>query len=130
MKDNILIPFIISLIAGLSTLLGCIFIFVNPKNTNKFIGVSLAFSATIMILISIFELIPDGFFYLKSKYGGIYAILTLILMILIGYLINVIINQNIAKNHLSCFGLTIASKGMSIPPIVFPSTTTRMYITV
>ena len=98
MNDNILIPFIISLIAGLSTLIGCIFIFIKPKNTNNFIGISLSFSATIMILISILELIPDGFFYLNNEYGIFYAFLILIVMILIGYLINVFINNKIDKN--------------------------------
>ena len=97
MNNNILIPFIISLIAGLSTLIGCIFIFIKPKNTNNFIGISLAFSATIMILISILELIPEGFFNLKKEYNLIIAILTLIIMILLGYLINLLINQKINK---------------------------------
>lgn len=98
MNNNILIPFIISLIAGLSTLIGCIFIYIKPKNTNNFIGISLAFSATIMILISILELIPEGYFNLKYKYGDILAIVTLILMILIGYIINILINKKISKN--------------------------------
>jgi len=96
--NNILIPFIISLIAGLSTLIGCIFIFIKPKNINNFIGISLSFSATIMILISILELIPDGFFYLNNKYGIFYAFIILILMISIGHIINVYINKKITKN--------------------------------
>jgi len=98
MNNNVLIPFIISLTAGLSTLLGCIFIFIKPKNINNFIGISLAFSATIMILLSILELIPEGFIYLKNNYGDFYAIIMLILMLLIGYLINIIINKKITKN--------------------------------
>lgn len=99
MNNFILIPFIISLIAGLSTLIGCIFIYIKPKNTNNFIGICLSFSATIMILISILELIPEGFFYLKKEYNLIIAILTLIFMILTGYLINLLINKNITKNN-------------------------------
>lgn len=98
MNNNVLIPFIISLTAGLSTLLGCIFIFIKPKNINNFIGISLAFSATIMILLSTLELIPEGFMYLKNNYGDIYAIITLTLMLLIGYLINILINKKITKN--------------------------------
>ena len=99
MNNNILIPFIISLIAGLSTLIGCIFIYIKPKNTNNFIGICLSFSATIMILISILELIPEGFFYLKKEYNLIIAILTLIIMILTGYIINLLINKKITKNN-------------------------------
>lgn len=98
MNNNILIPFIISLIAGLSTLIGCIFIYIKPKNTNNFIGICLAFSATIMISISILELIPKGFFNLKNIYGDLYAIISLIIMIIIGYGINILINKKISKN--------------------------------
>ena len=57
--NNILIPFLISILAGLSTLIGCLFIYIKPKNIDKFIGISLSFSATIMILISLLELIND-----------------------------------------------------------------------
>ena len=56
MNDKILISFLISMLAGLSTLIGCLFIFIKPKNINKFIGISLSFSATIMILISLLVL--------------------------------------------------------------------------
>lgn len=95
--NNIIISFIISMLAGLSTLIGCLFIYIKPKNINKFIGISLSFSATIMILISILELIPEGFFYLSNKYGFIYSFFILILMISIGYIINILINKNIDK---------------------------------
>ena len=95
--NNIIIPFIISLIAGLSTVVGAILTYFKPKDINMFIGSSLSFSATIMVLISILELIPNGFFYLKDKYNLIYAFLVLILMILIGLGINILINKKIKK---------------------------------
>ncbi len=99
MNINI-IPLIISLIAGLSTMIGTLFIWIKPQNINSFIGTSLSFSATIMILISITELIPEGFFYLKYKYSLIYAILSLILMIFIANNINALINKKIKKSAL------------------------------
>lgn len=58
---------IISLIAGLSTLIGYLFIYIKPSKTSDFIGASLAFSMTIMMIISITDLIPEGFFYLKKS---------------------------------------------------------------
>ena len=95
--NKVLISFIISLIAGLSTILGALFIYLKPKNINNFIGMCLSFSATIMLLISIFELIPDGFFYLNNKYNLIYAFLILFLMIFVGLFINKLINKKIAQ---------------------------------
>lgn len=95
--NSFLLPFIVSLLAGLSTTLGCFFIFVKPKNINKFIGVSLAFSMTIMLLISIFELIPNGFIYIQNEYGFFKAIFALIGMLFVGNSINAYINKKIAK---------------------------------
>ena len=94
---RIIIAFTISLIAGLSTLLGCLFTWLKPKNTNNFIGGALAFSGSMMILISITELIPEGFFYLNSIYNTFWAILTLILMLFIGILLNTYLNRKIVK---------------------------------
>jgi ZIP family zinc transporter len=54
-----------------------------------------------MILISIIELIPEGFFYLNNQYGIIYSILILIFMLFIGYIINTFINKKISKNNTS-----------------------------
>lgn len=95
--NNTLIPFLISMLAGLSTLIGCLFIYIKPKNIDKFIGISLSFSATIMILISILELLPEGFFYLNNEYGLLFSILILVSMLLIGYIINIYINKKINK---------------------------------
>ena len=93
--NNILIPFLISMLAGLSTLIGCLFIYIKPKNVDKFIGISLSFSATIMILISILELMPEGFFYLNSEYGLLCSIVILVSMLVTGYIINIAINKKI-----------------------------------
>ena len=92
------IPFIISTIAGLSTMVGCLFIYLKPKNTQSFIGASLAFSATIMLLLSITELIPEGFFYLELRYNLLVACLTLVLMLFVGKGISKLINKKIAKH--------------------------------
>ncbi len=99
--NSFLIPFIVSLLAGLSTTIGCFFIFVKPKNTDKFIGISLAFSMTIMLLISILELIPEGFIYMEKEYGFIIAILAVLVMFFVGNGINTYINKKIAKNKLN-----------------------------
>lgn len=58
--NNVLIPLLISLIAGLSTTLGSIIIFlkIKQKNINKFIAFCLSLSLIVMILISVGELIP------------------------------------------------------------------------
>lgn len=95
--NNIVTSFIVSLVAGLSTMIGCLFIYLKPKKINNFIGISLSFSATIMLLISITDLIPEGFFYISKNYNLIIAIIILLLMILIGNKVNSAIDKKIQK---------------------------------
>ena len=97
MKE-IFLPFIISLIAGLSTLIGYLFIYIKPSKTSDFIGASLAFSMTIMMIISITDLIPEGFFYLKKEYNIFLAILILIIAMFLGYILNSLIGKQISKS--------------------------------
>ena len=71
--QNILIPLLISSIAGFSTMLGSIVILFKLKEEkyNKFITLSLSFSMAIMIGISIFDLIPESLFKCIYTYGFI-----------------------------------------------------------
>jgi len=72
--NNFIYAFLISTLAGLSTLIGCIFIFIKIKNINRFLSISLSFSSCVMIFISIFDLIPNSFFeiFFKFKYFGLF----------------------------------------------------------
>ena len=80
--NNFLYAFIISTLAGLSTLIGFLFIFIKTKNINKFISISLSFSAIVMILISIFDLIPSSFFSLLFTYKFLGIIISIISFII------------------------------------------------
>ena len=81
---NMIYALIISLMAGLSTILGSIFIFipVQEENIKKFLSFSLAFSIAVMICISIFDLIPESFIKIMNilDYKGIFIILLLFLL--------------------------------------------------
>ncbi len=86
-----LIPFIITIIAGLSTVFGYFAIYIKPKNIKKFISFSLSFSATIMILISITDLIPTSFFTIIENVRIGRALIIMVLCFFSGaYLINIV----------------------------------------
>ena len=94
---QIIYALLISTIAGLSTMIGCLFIYFKPQNTHYFIGASLAFSASIMLLISITELVPEGFIYLTNKYSIFLAIFSLLGLLLLGNMISTRLNTIISK---------------------------------
>ncbi len=102
--------FLISTIAGLSTLLGGVVIFFKIKANaiNKFITFCLSFSIAIMIGISITDLIPTSFFniMLSNSFGkGI----TMILLAFLAGIISIFIIDKLTINEKSLYKLGILS---------------------
>ena len=93
--NNIITSFIITFIAGLSTIIGIIPIFFNNKYKEKIICFSLAFSSSIMITISILSLIPEAMNYLNSL--NIINILITLIFINIGIIISTYIDKKLDK---------------------------------
>ena len=83
---NALIPLLLSLLAGLSTLIGGLFIFIKTNKVGEFITLSLSLSLGIMISISILDLLPMSVPIILNNYGIIYGIIITILTFLLGYL--------------------------------------------
>ncbi len=97
--NSFMISFFISLLAGVSTLIGVIpiFIKIKQKNINKFITFSLSFSLSTMMGISIFDLIPTSFIFLKEKYNIILLGILLILEFGITFFMVGMLNKKIDK---------------------------------
>ena len=60
-----ILPFLLCLIAGLSTLLGSLFIYIKG-NKNNIIKCALAYASGVMLSVSIFDLIPESIIMLKN----------------------------------------------------------------
>lgn len=108
---QVLLPLLISTIAGLSTCLGALIIFfkIDSDKINKFIAFCLAFSAAVMIGISIFDLIPESFFTYFGVYGLSKSILLLIIAFIISYIVitfmSTLINKQEQKQDLYKLGI-------------------------
>ncbi len=91
--------FMITFIAGMSTMIGSLLIFLNvpEKKINKLITSCLSFSMVIMIGISVLELIPESFFSLIRNYGVEKASIFAILPIILGFLIIIFLTKYMDK---------------------------------
>lgn len=94
--NKITISFIITFLAGISTILGIIPTYFNKKYEDKIINFSLSFASGIMITISFISLIPEALKYLNTSLSFFTIILTLI-FINIGLIMATIIDKNISK---------------------------------
>lgn len=107
--ENVYIPLLLSLIAGISTVIGSLLIFIKIKRIGEFIVFSLSFSLGIMFLISIFDLIPSSLPVIINNYGYFYGIIISLLTFLLGYLsiskINNRIENKSNKNSLYKIGI-------------------------
>lgn len=85
--NNITFAFIVTTIAGLSTLIGIIPIYIKFKNTNKLICISLSFAAGVMSSVSIFSLIPESYELLSKSLRLTPTIILMLIFFLIGILL-------------------------------------------
>ena len=100
---------LLTLISGLSTLLGTIFIFFKIKRVEEFIIIILSISMSFLTLISIFELIPNSLINLINNYKIFYGLIISILVFILGYLTIDKIESNIKTNNNSLYKIGILS---------------------
>lgn len=102
MNNNILIPLIISSLAGFSTLIGGLVVFKRFKDREGFISFALSFSLSVMLSLSVFELIPESIKTLTNAYGFAWALLVFSAVFFLGKLIVSKLNRRItilSKNN-------------------------------
>lgn len=82
--NNMLLSFFITFIAGFSTMIGTLLIFINIKDKNKIIFYSLIFSSIIMLYLSVLDLIPASFNYISKIYNNYISVVIVAIYALFG----------------------------------------------
>ena len=89
--------FLLSTIAGFSTLIGFLFIFIK-KDTEVIISRALGFASGVMFTISIIDLIPNSLSLITNNFKFISSLFLVLIAFLIGIIISSIINQKVDKH--------------------------------
>ncbi len=97
--NNTTIAFIISSLAGLSTLIGSIIILINKKGKTKFIAKTMAFASGVMFSLSILDLIPESISFLKNNFYQTPAIIVSLIFLTTGILISIFIDKKIPTDN-------------------------------
>jgi len=101
--------FLLSSIAGFSTLIGFLFVFIK-KDRESIISKSLGFASGVMLTISIIDLIPNSFLLIIRQYNLIYTLFLIITAFLVGIIVSSIIDKKVekkSKNGLKLYKLGI-----------------------
>lgn len=99
--NNTIYSFVLTIISGLSTLIGTFAIFIKNKNQKKVILSSLAFASGVMITVSIIDLIPESIFLLRDNLSEVSTILLCLLGILFGTVISMLIDYYLPDNPIN-----------------------------
>lgn len=95
MNENIWIPLFISSMAGFSTVIGGLVVFKKFRDQEAFLSFALSFSLSVMISLSIFELIPESVKTLTKAYGFAWAILVVVAVFFLGKIIVTEVNKKV-----------------------------------
>lgn len=97
--SNFTYAFLLSTLAGLSTLLGFMPLLFNLKNERNIILASLSFASGVMICVSFTDLIPESFSLLTTIFKGFPALLFLLIFISLGVIISMLIDKFLPDNN-------------------------------
>lgn len=95
--SNNMYAFILSSIAGISTLIGFLFIFIK-RNREVIISKALGFASGVMLTISVIDLVPNSFLLIINNYSKIHTLFLIIIGFLIGIVLSSIIDKKVEKN--------------------------------
>lgn len=91
--------FVITLFAGLSTLIGIIPVFIKIKNINKFIVSSLSFASGVMFSISTFDLLIESLKSFNKEYNSFIGTILFLFFFIIGFIFSKYINNRIDSDN-------------------------------
>lgn len=90
---NTNLAFLLSSIAGLSTVIGAFIIFISKKRTLNFLIGGISFASGVMFFLSIFDLIPESISFLNNTYKLLPTILIGLISLSFGVCLSIIIDK-------------------------------------
>lgn len=97
--NPIVYGFLLTSIAGASTLIGAFLIFFHFKNTDKIIAGSLSFAAGVMITVSLTDLIPESIALLNTQHNLFPTLLLSAIFLVIGILLSMMIDTYLPEQY-------------------------------
>ena len=95
----------LSLISGLSTVIGCIILLIGNKYKNKVLSFSFGLAGSVMLLISVLELVPEAISYsINIMSIPILFIVSLLIMVSGGVVVNLLDKYSNKENELYNIG--------------------------
>lgn len=95
---NVLYAFILSFLAGISTVIGALVILFDKKKNNKTVVISLSFAAGVMMCVSLTDLLPNSFGMISSSNALFPKIILSLIFMTFGIIISMLIDKYLPDN--------------------------------
>lgn len=90
---NTSIAFIFSTLAGFSTLIGSFVIFLSKKKSLNFLIGGISFASSVMLFLSLFDLMPESISFFSDTYKSFVSILLCLIFLSLGVCISLVIDR-------------------------------------
>lgn len=87
------IAFLLSSIAGFSTLIGSFVIFLSKKKSLNFLIAGISFASSVMLFLSLFDLMPESISFFEYTYKPFVSILLCLIFLSLGVCISLIVDK-------------------------------------
>ena len=95
--ERTLFSFLVTFLAGISTILGIIPCFFKDKKKETIISFSLAFSSGIMLTISFISLIPEAVILFRNIFKTVPLVIICLIFIVLGIIFSLLIDAKVEK---------------------------------
>lgn len=101
MPNRCLYAFILSFLAGISTVIGALVIFFDKRKNNKIVEVSLSFAAGVMMCVSLTDLLPNSFRMILDNNNLFPKIILSLIFMTFGIIISMLIDKYLPDDNLN-----------------------------
>lgn len=99
MQNSTLYAFILSFLAGISTLVGALIIFFDKKKNSRVVVISLSFAAGVMICVSLTDLLPNSFNMILDGVNKFPKVILSLIFMVIGIIISMLIDKYLPNEY-------------------------------
>ena len=99
MPSNTLYAFLLSFLAGISTLIGALIIFIDKKKNNKIVTISLSFAAGVMVCVSLTDLLPNSFNMILKDVRIFPRFMLMLTFLFTGIIISMLIDKYLPSDN-------------------------------
>ncbi len=101
MPNRCLYAFILSFLAGISTVIGALVIFFDKRKNSKIVEVSLSFAAGVMTCVSLTDLLPNSFKMILDNNNLFPKVILSLIFMTFGIIISMLIDKYLPDNNVN-----------------------------